>query len=162
VGRRSIIKPSVRTCVRMFLGQFYHTLDEKGRLTMPSRFRDLLGSEGAYLMRGFDQNLMVVTASSFDVIYERVNRMSMTDPMARALRRLVFSAAVVAEFDKMGRILLPQYLREAAGIQAEAVVVGAGDYIEIWSPQGWNLQTAQLNDKDFTADRFAALGLAAG
>lgn len=147
----------------MFLGQFYHNLDDKGRLTMPARFRELLaGDGGAYVMRGFDQNLMLLTSTSFSVIYERVNHMSMTQENARLLRRLIFSSAAPVEFDKAGRILLPQFLRDAAEINIEAVIVGAGDYVEIWSPAHWDAQTAQLNDAKINADRFAALDLTAG
>lgn len=146
----------------MFLGQFYHNLDAKGRLTLPARFRELLaGGEGAYLMHGFDQNLMLLTAASFEIIYNRINHMSMTDPTARLLRRLIFSGAVTAEFDKLGRVLLPQFLRDAARISSETVIVGAGDYVEIWSPKLWAEQTDQLNDVKVTADRFAALDLSA-
>lgn len=146
----------------MFLGQFYHNLDDKGRLTMPARFRELLAvDDGAYLLRGFDQNLMLLTAESFNVVSERINHMSMTDPTARLLRRLIFSGTAPVDFDKAGRVLLPQYLRDAAGIEGEAVIVGAGDYVEIWSPRLWAAQTDQLNDVNVTADRFAALDLAA-
>lgn len=147
----------------MFLGQFYHNLDGKGRLTMPARFRDLLAmDDGAFVMQGFDKNLMLLTSASFTLIYERVNQMSMTDPSARLLRRLIFSSAMPAEFDKTGRILLPQYLRDGAEIQTEAVIVGAGDYVEIWSSKFWKGQVDQLNDVKVTADRFAALDLASG
>lgn len=147
----------------MFLGQFYHNLDEKGRLTLPARFRELLAvDDGAYLLRGFDHNLMLLTSKSFKVVSDRINHMSMTDPTARLLRRLIFSGTAPVEFDKAGRILLPQYLREAADIESETVIVGAGDYVEIWSPKFWAAQTDQLNDVNLTADRFAALDLASG
>lgn len=144
----------------MFLGLFYHKFDDKGRLTMPAKFREMLALDGgAYVVQGFDQNLMVLTSSSFSTIYNRVNRLSMTDPSARLLRRLLFSSAAQVEFDKTGRILLPQYLRDLASIQEEAIIVGAGDYVEIWSPKLWEAQTEQLKDIRVTADRFAALDL---
>jgi MraZ protein len=147
----------------MFLGQFYHNLDEKGRLTMPARFRELLAvDDGAYVLRGFDQNLMLLTSASFRVISERINHMSMTDPTARLLRRLIFSGTAPVDFDKAGRILLPQFLRDTASIESETVIVGAGDYVEIWSPKLWAAQTDQLNDVHVTTDRFAALDLASG
>ena len=141
----------------MFFGEFYHTLDDKGRLTMPSNFRKLLIGDGAFALRGFDQNLMIVTSTSFRVIYERINQMSMTDPVARLLRRRLFSAAAEVDFDKTGRILLPPYLREVAGITNEAVFVGNGDYIEVWSPDQWANQKDQLNN--ISADQFTALDL---
>lgn len=143
----------------MFLGQFYHNIDEKGRLTMPARFRELLAVDGAFVLRGFDHNLMVLTAESFALIYQRINHMSMTEPGARLLRRLIYSYAAPVEFDKTGRILIPPFLRDAAGIQSEVVIVGAGDYIEIWTPQSWQDQDSQLNDVNVTANRFAALDL---
>jgi MraZ protein len=143
----------------MFLGQYHHNLDDKGRLTIPSRFRDLLIAEGAFVMQGFDQNLMVLTSSTFEAISRRVNGMSMTDPTARLLRRLIFSTADRTEIDKAGRILLPQFLRQAAGLDGEAVIVGVGEYFEIWSPANWNTQMDQLQDVQANAQRFVALDL---
>lgn len=144
----------------MFLGQFRHTIDEKGRLTIPSRFRDLLLVDGAYVMQGFDQNLMVLTPSTFDRISQRLNGMSITDPTARLLRRLIFSTADRVEVDKSGRILLLQFLRESVTLESEAVIVGVGDYFEIWSPVQWAAQVAKLQDADANEQRFVALDLA--
>ncbi len=143
----------------MFLGKYQHTLDNKGRLTIPSRFRELLAADGAYVTQGFDHNLMVYTAQAFDRIYQRVNRMNVTDANARLLKRLVFSTAERVEVDKAGRILIPEHLRLSAGLQSEAIVVGAGDYFEIWSPEAWAEQMAQINDTDANAQRFALLDL---
>lgn len=145
----------------MFLGQFRHNLDDKGRLTVPARFRDLLLADGAYVMQGFDQNLMVLTSPKFDTLSERIKTMSMTDPTARLLRRLLFSTAAPVEVDKVGRILLPQFLREHATLSSEAVVVGMGDYFEIWSPVLWSAQAEMLGDAQANADRFSALSLSA-
>lgn len=146
----------------MFLGQFYHSLDDKGRLTIPARFRELLADEGAYIMQGFDQNLMVLTRNSFEAISRRINQTSMTDPTARLLRRLLFSTADRIEVDRVGRILLPQFLRQTAGLDSEAVVVGAGEHFEIWSPERWEAQTEQINDAEANAQRFEAYELLFG
>jgi MraZ protein len=145
----------------MFLGQFEHSIDEKGRLTIPARFRDLL-AEGAFITRGFDRNLMVLTSSSFDQLYQRINQKSMTDLNARLLKRLIFSNADKLEFDKAGRILIPQFLRQSASLAANVVIVGVGDYFEIWSQDCWNEQAALLQDAEATSQRFAALDLSAG
>jgi MraZ protein len=142
----------------MFFGQFYHNIDDKGRLTIPARFRELLAAEGAYIMRGFDQNLMVLPAATFEWISHRVNQMSLTDPEARLLRRLVFATASQIEFDKTGRILLPQFLRQSTLQDNSAVVVGAGKFFEIWSPDHWSGQDEQLQDESI-AHRFADLML---
>jgi MraZ protein len=146
----------------MFLGQYQHNIDNKGRLTIPARFRELLVAEGAYVTQGFDNNLMVLTVPSFNQIYQRVNRMSMTDPMARLLKRLIFSNANRVDVDKVGRILIPQFLRDAAVLDGEAVIVGVGDYFEIWSTNMWQDQITQLKDVEANAQRFMALDLSPG
>jgi len=145
----------------MFLGRYHHNLDKKGRLTIPVRFREAL-QEGAYLVQGFDRNLMVLTPPVFERIYHRVNALSMTDPVARQLKRLIFSAASPVEVDGAGRILIPPYLREAVALNGEAVVVGVGDYFEIWPPQDWQQQMNLLQDAEANARRFAALDLSPG
>ncbi len=142
----------------MFLGRYEHTIDEKGRLTIPARFRELL-ENGAYVAQGFDHNLIVLPAPSFEQMYAHINQMSMTDPLTRQLKRLIFSAAERCEFDRSGRILLPQFLRDAVGLDSGAILVGVGDYFEIWAPKDWALQQELLQDTETTAQRFAALNL---
>lgn len=142
----------------MFLGRYQHSLDTKGRLTIPARFREALG-EGAYVVQGFDGNLMVLPPAVFQVLYRRVNRLSITDPKARLLRRLILSAAAEVELDRAGRILIPSYLREAAELDGEVVLVGVGDYFEIWAAQAWKQQLDLLEDSEANAERFAALDL---
>lgn len=142
----------------MFLGRYEHTIDEKGRLTIPARYRELLAN-GAYVTQGFDHNLMVLPAPSFEQMYANVNELSMTDPIARQLKRLIFSSAERCEFDRAGRILLPQFLRESVGLEGSAVLVGVGDYFEIWSPANWAKQHELLQDTEVTTQRFAALNL---
>ncbi len=142
----------------MFLGQYRHTIDKKGRLIVPARFRELI-AEGAYITRGFDRNLMVLTESAFELVYQRVNRMSMTDEAARQLKRLIFAMADRVELDKAGRIRIPQFLLEIARLDGEAMVVGVGDYFEIWTPEHWGDQADLLKDADANAQRFAALDL---
>jgi len=145
----------------MFLGQYRHTIDNKGRLTIPARYRELL-AEGAYVIQGFDRNLMVLTPTSFESISHRVSLMSMTDPATRQLKRLLFSSGDKVEVDRSGRILIQQFLREVAGLDSEAIVVGVGDYFEIWAPEVWEEQTTQLKDVNANAQRFATFDLASG
>lgn len=146
----------------MFLGQYQHTIDTKGRLTIPARFREILAEDGAIVTQGFDRNLMALTTSSFGSIYDRVNRMNMTDPKARLLKRLIFSNANRVEVDKVGRILIPQFLRDVAGLESEAILVGLGDFFEIWSSKLWDEQLTQIQDTDANAQRFIALDLSPG
>jgi MraZ protein len=144
----------------MFLGQYQHTLDNKGRLTIPARYRDLL-DDGAYLTQGFDRNLMVMTVSAFEALSRKVNSMSITDSRARLLRRLLFSNGERVEVDKAGRILIPQFLRQSASLDSDAIVVGGGDYFEIWSPGHWAEQAVRLNDAEANADLFSIFDISA-
>jgi MraZ protein len=146
----------------MFLGQYYHNIDEKGRLTVPARFRDLITAEGAFVMRGFDLNLIVLTSSTFNSVSKRINQTNMTDPTSRLLRRLIFSSASQVEFDRAGRILIPQFLRQAIDLESDAVIVGAGDFFEIWSKAAWSNQVEMLQDAGANAQRFMALELSSG
>jgi len=144
----------------MFLGQYQHTLDNKGRLTIPARYRDLL-DDGAYLTQGFDRNLMVMTVSAFEALSRRINSMSITDSRARLLRRLLFSNGERVDVDKAGRILIPQFLRQSASLDSDAIVVGGGDYFEIWSPGHWAEQAVRLNDAEANADLFSIFDISA-
>jgi MraZ protein len=161
VERRALAGvPALKGVVeQMFLGQYQHSLDLKGRLTIPSRFRELLVTDGAYITQGFDNNLMLLTETFFSQVSDRVRRMSLTEPNARLLKRLIFSSAERVEVDKAGRILIPDFLRKAAGLDGEAVVVGAGDYIEVWNPAKWEEQLVMLQDTDANTQRFAILDL---
>ena len=142
----------------MFFGQYAHTLDDKGRLTIPARFRELLEA-GAYITQGFEENLMVLTKPAFEIISQRVNGMSITDPTARVLKRLIFATADLVEVDKSGRIRVPQFLLEQAKLKEEVIVVGVGDYFELWSPDNWGRQAVELQNTVANAQRFAALDL---
>jgi MraZ protein len=142
----------------MFLSHHQHSIDEKGRMTIPASYREQL-QEGAYITQGFDQNLIVLPRTSFERISTRINQMSLTDPAARQLRRLIFSHAEKIEFDRAGRILIPLFLRESALLTNAAEVVGAGNYFEIWSPDLWAKQDAEYQNPDFNNQRYAALDL---
>jgi MraZ protein len=142
----------------MFLGQFVHSFDDKSRLTVPAKYRDLI-ADGAFVVQGLDRNLMVLTPAAFEVIYTRVMAMNLTDPTARLLRRIILGNASQLEVDKSGRILLPQILREFAGLTKDAVLVGQGDYFEIWEPAAWQQQVNQVQDAEANAQRFATLDL---
>ena len=142
----------------MFLGRYQHTIDDKGRLIIPVSYRELL-DRGAFVTQGFERNLMVLTADAFDQLYANVNRMSLTDPSARDLKRFIFSTAERVEVDKIGRILLPQYLRNLAQLESEVILVGVGDYFEIWSPTHWAQKNEQLEDVEANEKRFAVFDL---
>jgi MraZ protein len=142
----------------MFLGQFQHSIDDKGRLMVPARFRELLEG-GAYLTQGFDKCLMVMTEAYFKQVYERISAMNLADPTARLLRRMILSNAYPVDVDKVGRILVPGNLRQFANLESDAIVAGQGEYFEVWTPAEWEKQTAQINDTEANNQRFATLNL---
>jgi MraZ protein len=142
----------------MFLGQYRHNLDEKGRLTIPARFRDLL-AEGAFLTQGFDRNLRLLTETAFTSLYNKLSQLNTADSTTRELRRLLLANASQVEIDRIGRILVPQFLRNIAGLSSEAVIVGVGESVEIWSPEAWEEQVLRLEDVDANAQRFAEVDL---
>ncbi len=156
IVRRSGVNSEVE---QMFLGQYRHSIDSKGRLTIPSRFREVLLAEGAFVSQGFERNLMVRTVPAFEQLSKKVEALSQTVQTSRLLKRLIFSTAERVEVDKAGRILIPEFLRQAAGLQNETVIIGAGDYFEIWSPEIWAEQESELQDTEANAQRFALLDL---
>lgn len=142
----------------MFLGQYQHSIDDKGRLMIPARFREALEG-GAYLTQGFDKCLMVMTEAYFQQVYERVDAMNLMDPTARLLRRMLLANAYPVEVDKVGRVLVPANLRQFAVLEGNAVIAGQGGYFEVWSPAEWEKQTVEINDIEANNQCFATLNL---
>lgn len=127
----------------MFLGRYSHSIDDKGRVAIPSRFREFFRGQGV-LTRGIDRCLTLYPLETWQPLAEKVSALSISDPDARAFRRMVFAEAAIVEFDRQGRILLPPELRAYAGLEREAIIVGVHTYIELWSPEGWANQAELL------------------
>ena len=142
----------------MFLGRYEHTIDDKGRITIPAKFREGLG-EYVYITQGFDGNLQAFPTDLFEAMSKKVRSVGYLDPNSRILRRILFSSAEKTKFDSAGRILLPAFLRETANLNEVAIVVGSGEYFEIWSPENWQKQQISLNDIEANEQRFSALDL---
>lgn len=141
----------------MFLGEYTHTIDGKGRLTIPARFRGMLAA-GLVVTRGFDQNLIVFPLDGWKELANRIGERPLSDEDMRAFRRRVFSGAVDLVPDKQGRILMPSYLRDFASIDGEVVIAGMYDYLEIWSAEAWTkVRDSFENDDDAT--RWEDLGI---
>ena len=141
----------------MFLGEYSHTIDSKGRLTIPAKFRSELGA-GLVVTRGFDQNLMLFTLAEWERLSDRIVKRPIGELDVRTLRRRVFSGAVDLSPDSHGRIVLPNFLREFARIDSEVVVAGLFDYIEVWSAEAWK-EVRNAIEKNGDADRWADLGI---
>jgi MraZ protein len=120
----------------MFLGEHSHALDSKGRLTIPARFREEL-EKGLVIIRGYEPCLVVYPLAAWQSLSGRAAQMPSTSAAARSYNRLTFGGAHETTLDKMGRVLLPAFLRDYAGIQEEAIVVGVNTTIEIWAPPRW-------------------------
>jgi MraZ protein len=143
----------------MFLGHFQHNLDDKGRLMIPARFRELLEG-GAFITQGFDKCLMVMGEAYFKQVYERIEAMNLADPLARLLRRLILSNAYPVDVDKVGRIVVPPNLRAFLGVSSgELIVAGQGGYFEIWTPAEWSGQMVLVQDTEANAARFSTLDM---
>ncbi len=120
----------------MFMGEYSHTIDAKGRLIVPSKFRELLGNEFV-VTKGLDGCLFVYPNQEWNSIEEKFRNIPLTTKDARKFSRFFFAGAAVCEVDKQGRILLPQVLREFADLQKDIVLVGVLSRIEIWSRERW-------------------------
>ncbi len=121
----------------MFLGRFEHSVDIKGRVAVPARFRDKLSGE-LIITRGNDRCLYLFTEEAWTPLADKLNALSTGDADARNLRRAIFSAAEPVELDKQGRIIIPDHLRKYAGIDGNVAVIGVGNYIEVWDLHSWN------------------------
>ncbi len=143
----------------MLLGKFSRTVNKLNRFAVPPQFRAELAG-GAYITQGFDRNLQVLSASAFKEIYARVMSLNIADPLARMLLRLILGTAQELQADEHDSVQIPEELREFAHLQQEVLLVGQGDYFEIWSPEFWASQEAELRDAETNARRFAALTVA--
>ena len=126
---------------KLFSGQYDHSLDRKGRIIIPSRLRQVLVeafSEKFMATRGFEECIFLFPIEQWRNVEEKTKTLpSMTGSRARALTRLLFSWATECSMDKQGRILLPQNLRQHAGIRKDVVIIGVSDRVEIWSKERW-------------------------
>ena len=144
---------------RMFLSEYERSLDRKGRFTLPVAFREELGDDGAILTRGFDKCLFLFPRDFFEAWRLQIRTLPITDPNGRALRRLIFSSAAEVTPDGQGRIILPQFLRQYAGIDSAVIVAGLDSYIEIWDAQQWALTRSQLEASAANPEAWRQLGI---
>jgi MraZ protein len=120
----------------MFVGEYTHALDNKGRLTIPASYRPQLAA-GLVVTRGYEPCLVIYPLAEWSVLANKAAQMPTASRAARSYGRLIFGGAFESVPDKMGRVLIPGVLRDYAGIAAEAVVVGVNTYIEVWTPERW-------------------------
>jgi MraZ protein len=139
------------------LGEFQHSVDDKGRLAIPAKYRHVF-ADGAVVTRGFERCLNLHPLPEWDSWAEKVSALPAGQEDARQLMRLVFASAAEVELDRLGRINVPGYLRRYAGIDGEVTLVGVGSRLEIWARAGWdeNRALVETNGQELARqlDRF--------
>ena len=121
----------------MLIGEYQHTIDEKKRLAIPAKLRKELG-KGAVLTRGLDNYLALYPLKEWEKLADKLNKLPTGQMEARGLARAIFSGAVEVEFDALGRILVPDYLKQYAAIAKNVVIAGIFNHLEIWDQRQWN------------------------
>ena len=134
-----------------FTGEYRHNLDAKGRLIIPARFRDQLGDEFT-VTRSLDGCLAMYASPEWQALEEKLNALPMTNEKARSLKRFLLGSAAICELDKQGRILLPQVLRDRAGLDKDITLLGVGDHIEIWDTNTYEVKYSFDDEAALEAD----------
>jgi MraZ protein len=143
----------------MFFGRFGHTLDDKGRLTIPAKYRNTLAT-GVVITRGLDRCLYVYPSSEWGQISERIQQLSQMKKDARSFVRFLFAEATDSIPDKQGRVLIPAFLREYADLSDDVIVAGSYNRLEIWNPDAYQQENSRLEqDADALAEQLSELGI---
>ncbi|ABR49038.1 MraZ protein [Alkaliphilus metalliredigens QYMF] len=143
----------------MFIGEYNHSIDSKGRLSVPSRFREELGDR-FILTKGLDNCLFVYSMDEWKVLEDKLKKLPLTNRDARAFVRFFFSGATECELDNQGRIRIPNNLRSHAYLEKEVIVIGVATRIEIWSSDQWGQYNDDSNlSYDEIANRMEELGI---
>jgi MraZ protein len=143
----------------LFLGHYFSQLKRSNHLVLPSHWRKLI-SGGVYLTQGFDQNLLILSEDTFHEIYLHITSLNIADPLARLLSRIFLGKASFVEVDRKGIVSLPASLMEYANLTIDFVIVGQGEYLEVWSPGLWHQQQSQINNAQANAQRFSTFTIA--
>ena len=142
----------------MFMGEYNHTIDAKGRLIVPAKFREILG-DNFIVTKGLDGCLFVYPNDEWTRFEEKLKSLPLTNKNARQFTRFFLAGAAACEVDKLGRILLPQVLREFASLEKDVVLVGVASRIEIWSRERWDESMNTYDgDMDEVAENMESLG----
>lgn len=143
----------------MFIGEFTHNLDDKGRLAIPVKFRREL-NKGAIVTRGLDNCLFLYTKTEWEKLAEKLAALPFSQANSRAFARLMLAGAMDVEIDKQGRVVLPEYLRQFANLKKNIIVAGLYSRIEIWDQEKWEAYKGQTEvNSNEIAEKMAALGV---
>lgn len=139
----------------MFMGEFAHNIDRKGRLILPAKFRDELGDR-VIVNRGLDGCLNVYTVAQWETVYQKIASLPSTNKDARMFQRTFLAKASEVELDSQGRILIPAGLISAAGLEKECLIIGVANHLEIWSKDRWTaLEEEQLDSFEDYAENLS-------
>ena len=143
----------------MFIGEYIHTIDHKGRIAIPSKFRAKIAA-GCTITKGLDNALFIFPQEEWDKLAAKLTKLPLSQADARAFARLMFSGAVNIESDKQGRIVIPLYLREYADLKNEVIVCGVFSRIEIWNKKRWQeYKTNSEKESNNIAEHLSDLGI---
>ncbi|KKU10838.1 MAG: cell division/cell wall cluster transcriptional repressor MraZ [Spirochaetes bacterium GWB1_48_6] len=143
----------------MLIGEYNHSVDQKGRMAIPVRFRATFSS-GAVITRGIDKCLFIFSKQEWDELAEKIAKLPLVQANSRAFARLMFAGAVNVELDSQGRVLVPDYLRHYADLAKQVVVAGVFNRLEVWDKSNWSTykQKTEKESEDI-AERLSELGI---
>ncbi|MBU4347957.1 MAG: division/cell wall cluster transcriptional repressor MraZ [Nanoarchaeota archaeon] len=143
----------------MFIGEYKHNLDSKGRIALPVKFRQEIGSS-VIITKGLDRCLFAFTSKDWEILAQKLVKLPLVQSNSRAFVRLMVAGAMSVEPDKQGRILIPDYLRQYADFKKEVVVAGVYNRIEIWNNDTWNDYKSKTEaSSDEIAEKLGELGI---
>jgi len=151
-------EPKVGELEQTFVGEYEHSVDDKGRLTIPQAFRDLLKGK-LYITRGLDSCLFIFRPREFGVLRGKVMALPLSQSEGRTFSRM-YASGMECELDKQGRILVPAGLREYAGLNGSAVVVGVLNRVEVWSKDRWHQEVTRMQrDSQLMGEQLTSMGI---
>jgi MraZ protein len=143
----------------MLIGEYTHSIDDKNRVSLPAKFRGLMGKK-LVVTPGLDNCLFVFTTKEWEKIEERLNQSSLLQADNRSFNRFMFGGAVVAEVDSIGRILIPDFLRDRALLKNKVVIIGVSNRVEIWNEKSWSEYKKVVEKQaDTLAEKLGQIGV---
>jgi len=143
----------------MFIGEYQHTIDTKGRMAIPAKFRSVL-KKGAIVTRGLDGCLFVYTNDEWKTLVEKLSQLPISQQKSRAFARLMLAGAMDVSLDSQGRILIPEYLRSYAQLKKNTVIAGLYNRLEVWDSASWErFKKATEKDSTAIAEELGGLGV---
>jgi MraZ protein len=143
----------------MFIGEYNHNLDDKGRLAIPAKFRMIL-KKGAVVTKGLDNCLFLYSKEQFETIAKKFAALPISQAKARAFTRHMLAGAMDVEFDNQGRITLPEYLRKFSGLKKSIIIAGLYNHLEIWNEDAWSQYKAEAErNSNSIAEELGDLGI---